>query len=262
MQGRFQAQVRTNASMEEQMRQLGEELVRTQALIGQPAPHAHQSTRSDTPHANLITDEDRANYGDEMIDLARRAAMSVVNPEIEQLRADNQRLTQRVQNTGKRELLSVLDGKLPNWRAINTSPQFINWLRLPNVYTGQIRKQMLDAAVNGAEAPKVIALFKDFLAEVQATGQTAPAAQFEQLPAPQEQAPRTPALNLETLAAPGRARPASGNSQMPADKPIYSRAQISNFYRESQKGLWAGRETEYRAQEADFQAAMAEGRIR
>src|SRR5258708_7432508 len=50
MQGRYNAQVRTNAGMEEQMRQLGEELVRTQNLIGQQAPHAPQLTNSDTRH--------------------------------------------------------------------------------------------------------------------------------------------------------------------------------------------------------------------
>lgn len=258
MQGRYNAQVRTTASMEEQMRQLGEELVRTQNLIQQPAPASAQPAPRD--HGNLITDEDRANYGDELIDLASRAARAAVTPELEQLRAENQRLTQRVTHTGKKELFSVLDRGLPNWRQINTSVQFKAWLRLPNVYTGQVRQQMLNAAVNGAEAPKVLALFKDFLAEAAATGQTAPAPQIEQ-PQPLP-APRTPAVDLETLAAPGRARPASGDSQVPVEKPIYSRAQISKFYDDKRRGFYAGRDAEVAAFEADLTVAQREGRIR
>lgn len=258
MQGRYNAQVRTNAAMEEQMRQLGEELVRTQNMIQQPAPAATHAAPRD--HGNLITDEDRANYGDELIDLATRAARAAVTPELDQLKAENQRLTQRVSTTGKRELFASLDKALPNWRAVNTSTQFKSWLRLPNVYTGQVRQQMLNAAVDGAEAPKVLALFKDFLAEAAATGQTAPAPQNEQ-PQPLP-APRTPAVDLETLAAPGRARPASGDSQVPVEKPIYSRAQISKFYDDKRRGHYAGRDAEVAAFEADLTVAQREGRIR
>jgi chemotaxis protein histidine kinase CheA len=261
MQGRFQAQVRANAGMEEQMQALGRELVATQNMVQQlQQPAAGQQVPRGQDHGNLITDADRENYGEELIDLARRAARESVTPELDQLRQENQRLTQRVQNTGRRELFATMDGAVPNWRQINVSTQFKTWLRLPNVYTGQLRGKMLNDAVNGADAPKVIALFKDFLTEAQATGQQVPAPQLEQPElAP---APRAAAVSLETLAAPGRARPASGDTQVPSEKPIYSRAQISKFYDDSRKGLYAGREAEYRATEADMQAAQREGRIR
>jgi hypothetical protein len=263
MQGRFNSAQRTIGSMEQQMTDLGQELVRTQNMLSQAhsAPPAAQQAPPGQAHNNLITDEDRANYGDELIDLARRSAMSVVAPELERLRDENKHLTARVQSTGKRELFATMDGAVPNWRAINKDVRFISWLRLPNIYTGQLRSKILKDAVDGAEAPKVIALFRDFLSEAAATGQQAPAAQTEQQPT-QQVAPREPALNLETLAAPGRARPASGESQVPVDKPIYSRADIARFYEDSRKGLYAGREAVYRATEADLQAAQREGRIR
>lgn len=261
MYGRYTALQRTMGGMEEQMRQMAVELTRTQELV----QTAHAGTTLPKPtlghdHSNLITDEDREQYGDSLIDLARRAAKDAMTPEMDALRQENARLTNQVRSTGKRELFATLDRQVPNWRAVNKSVQFNSWLRLPNVYTGAIRGSMLKAAVDGAEAPKVIALFQDFLAEAAATGQLAPAAPVEQQP--NTGAPRIPAVNLESLAAPGKARPASGETQMPTDKPIYSRAQISQFYRDSNRGLYAGREAEYRAQEADFQAAMREGRIR
>jgi hypothetical protein len=263
MQGRYKALKTTVGSMEEQMSQLGQELVRTQQMVAQPQaqPYAAPQAPRGQDHGNLITEADREAYGDDLIDLARRAGREAVGPEMEALRAENARLTQRVTTTGKRELFATLDAQLPQWRNVNQSIQFKTWLRLPNVYTGQLRGKMLEAAVAGAEAPKVIQLFNDFLREATATGQMAPAARTEQQAAPAP-APHTPALNLETLAAPGRARPASGDSQVSSDKPIYSRAQITQFYNDSRKGLYAGRDAEYRAMEADLQAAQREGRIR
>lgn len=263
MQGRFNQAQKTNGAMEQQMTELGQELMRTQQMVAnmQPHQHAQQQPVPDTNHNNLITEEDRANYGDELIDLARRAAMSSVSPELERLKKENETLTQRVQTTGRRELFGTLDSALPQWRAINNDARFKTWLRLPNVYTGQLRGNMLKAAVDGAQAPKVLALFKDFLAEATATGQMAPAQQVEQQ-ATQQQAPHQPAVALETLAAPGRARPASGDSQVPSEKPIYSRAQISKFYDDVRRQLYAGREAEKQAIESDLTAAQREGRIR
>lgn len=260
MQGRYNAAMRQVGSMEQQMQQLGQELVGTQNLLAQlqqnPGPQAPHARHHE--NVNLITDEDREAYGDDLINLAQRAAREVFTPEIERLRQENEQLTRRVQNTGKRELFATLDATIPNWRAINKSPQFITWLRLPNIYTGQLRQVMLKEAVDGAEAPKVIALFRDFLAEANATGAEVPAPQSE----PPASAPRTPAVPLETLAAPGRARPASGDSQVPTEKPIYTRAQISKFYEDKRRGYYAGREAEVAAFEQDLGAAQREGRIR
>lgn len=261
MQGRFNAATRDKGAMEEQMRQLGQELVRTQNLLAAAQQAAPDHGQRGQDHGNLITAEDRENYGDELIDLARRAARDTVAPELDELRNENQRLQQRVARTAKQELFATLDGSISNWRDINKSQQFKLWLRLPNIYTGQLRGNMLKAAVDGAEAPKVIALFRDFLAEANATGQQVSAAPIEQQLAPQA-APRVPALDLETLAAPGRARPASGDSQVPSEKPIYSRAQISQFYNDKRRGLYAGRDAEVNAFERDLEAAQREGRIR
>jgi len=264
MRGRFEASERSRAGMEQQMQELGQELVRTQNLVAQMQGAPQQQPQNNQPrtsnHGNLITEEDRTAYGDELLDVVRRTALSTISPELEALRAENQRLTERVQHTGKRELFATLDARQPNWRAINRDPRFINWLRLPNIYTGQIRQDMLKAAVDGAEAPKVLALFKDFLAEAMATGLIAPPAQNEQ-PTPQP-APHEPALRLDALAAPGRARPASGDSQVPTEKPTYSRADISQYFRDKQRGLYAGREAQAAAFEADLTAAQREGRIR
>ncbi len=254
MKGRYDAAQRTIGSMQEQMSQLGDELVRTQALLRGQAPE--QQPRQN--NARLITPEDEQAYGPELIDLARRAAAEQLGPEIEQLRHENQSLQKRVTSTAQKEVRQTLDQIVPNWRAVNKSPEFKQWLSLRNVYTGEVRQQMLNAADAAADAPKVAAFFKDFLREGIATGQVTPAPQLEQPPAP-----RIAAVPLETLAAPGRARPASGESPAsPADKPIFTRLQVQSFYANVRRGAYAGREAEKANHEAQIFAAQNEGRIR
>lgn len=264
MRGRFEAQVRSNGAMEQQMRELGQELLRTQQMLAtvqsSPVPADNRPARG-PDHGNVITDADREGYGDELIDLARRAARDAMGPEMDALRADNATLTNRIKSTAKRELFQEMDRALPTWRQINKDQRFLGWLRLPNIYTGQVRGNMLKAAVDGGNAPQALQLFRDFLLEAQATGMIAPAAPTEQQ-APQQAAPHVPAIDLNALAAPGRAKPSSGDSQVPAAKPNYSRADIAKFYEDSRKGLYAGRDAEYRAIEADLSAAQREGRIR
>src|SRR6185312_4056046 len=107
----------------------------------------HHTPVARTDHNNLITDADRENYGDELIDLARRAGREAVAPELDTLRAENERLQQRVQVTSRKELFAQMDSRLPDWRAINHDTRFKMWLRLPNIYTGKLRGEMLTEAV-------------------------------------------------------------------------------------------------------------------
>ncbi len=122
---------------------------------------------------------------------------------------------------------------------------------------------MLNAAFQAADAPRVAAFFKGFLAEEVATG-NAPAPQPEPgITSP----PRQAAVSLDTLAAPGRAKPASGDSSVPADKPVFTHAQIAQFYRNTReaglgKGPYAGREADRKRDEVAIFTAQAEGRIR
>lgn len=262
MYGRWQAAQRQIGAMEQQMNDLATELQRTQALLGNGNPPAQPPQQRQQPHRQLITDQDRENYGDDLIDVARRAALEAVSPELDTLRAENNDLKKRVTTTAQSELKQALTQKVPNWVVINRSQDFQRWLSLPNIYTGEVRGKMLNAAYAAADAPKVIALFNDFINEVKATGGELPGARQEQQQQVDPAAPRQPAIQLETLAAPGRARPAAGDTPLPADKPTYTRAQIRNFYSDVRRGVYSGRETEKHRIEADIIAAQTDGRVR
>lgn len=255
MQGRYNASQRTIAAMQEQLQQLGDELLRTQAMVRAPAP-----SQPAPVHNKLITDDDVQNYGTELIDLTKRAAQEAVAPHLDALKAENETLKQQLTQNATKAALDELSIAVPNWKQINRSAEFKSWLRLPDVYSGQVRNTLLSDAYRAADAPRLISFFKGFLAEGAATGQIVQPA----VPTPPPAAPREPAIQLNTIAAPGRARPAPGLNApaAPADKPTFTRAQISDFYAHVRAGHYAGRETEKAATEQQIFAAQAEGRIR
>lgn len=256
MRGRFEASQRTIQQMQQQMQQLGDELIRTQSLLQQQVAPAR--TQGDSNPQPYITPEDEQNYGPELIDLAARAARQAVAPEIDDLRRQNQTLEQRLAQEAHSKVMAALDAQVPNWREIDVSPPFLRWLALRDVYSGLVRKDMLRKAIREADPTRVLSFFKGYLAEAAATGHTIPGAEPE--PAPQPQS-RQAALPLDTLTAPGRVRPAGGTP--PADdNQIFTRAQIAQFYRDVASGKYVGREADRQATERQIFAAQNSGRVR
>lgn len=255
MKGRYDQAAVTIGQMQEQMQEIGNELIRTQAMVQQAPVHATP------PHApatvTRLTADDTQTYGPELVDFVRRAALDAVAPALDQTQQQVRQVTQRVTANAATALYGDLDADVPTWRSINVDPRFKIWCQQRDVYSGAVRGALLNAAFKAADAPRVVAFFKGFLAEEIATGQhPAPQAQ----PAPQP--PREPAIPLEMLTAPGRAKPAGGEQPASADKPIYSRQQISTFYRNVNAGAYAGRQAEKDTLEQAIFAAQREGRVR
>ena len=266
MKGRWEASQRQLGIAQEQLRQLGGELMQTQALLQQTGKSSIQPGNQPVPTTKRVTDKDVEVYGSELIDLATRAAEDAVSPKLTQLEQENQQLRQRIQQTAqqadRRSVHAALALWRPDWEAINNSPDFVAWLRLPDLYSGRIRHVMLKEAFDSGSASRVLAFFQGFLNENPATGsleQPQPQPGAGTQPPPQRQ----PAVALSTLAAPGRAKPASGGSNAsPADKPVFTRKQVSDFYTLVRKGAFAGREAEKERQEREIFAAQANGRVR
>jgi hypothetical protein len=255
MKGREEKNREIIRALEEQVNQLGDELNRALQFINNrpaPAQEAPESTR-------LITEQDEANYGSDLIDLAKRAAKEAVNPDLSRLEQENTELKTRLQREAQRSMHQALDAHVPEWRSINRDPRFKRWLSLPDLYSGSVRGRLLSAAWQAADAPRVVAFFKGFISDGVATGHVEPAPQTEQ---PIQSVPRQAAVPLETLAAPGRARPAGDVPPSHVDKPTYTRDQIKAFYRDVRAGVYRGREQAKASIEADLIAAQGEGRIR
>jgi hypothetical protein len=243
--------------LQEQLTELGDELVRTQQMLR--APQRQQAPQPQPQTQRLVTDQDVQTYGPELIDVVRRAAREAVAPDLQNLATQNQKVTQQVTRQNTQSLYGSLDTHVPTWREINVNPRFKLWCRSPDVYSGELRGKLLNAAFQAADAPRVVAFFQGFLNEEVATG-NAPNPQPEpQAPA----APRQAALSLEAIAAPGRAKPATGATPVSsADKPVFTRAQISAFYTKVRQGAYAGRDQDRQRDEAAIFAAQNDGRVR
>ena len=254
MHGRYvrsQEQIRT---MSEQISNLRSVIATMQTAPAQTAPIPELTAES------LITEEEANDYGQDFLKVVGKKAREELAPVIQGYQAKIAELEQKLNNvsgsmqeTLQEKLLAKLDEGLPNWRDLNTNQEFLDWLRLPDPYSGVIRHDMLKAAYSQGDSHRVLAYFKGFLAEEAAT---APAGQE-----PDDQVTKVAKVPLASLAAPGRAKTAASASA-PAEKPIITRAQIAAFYADLANGKYRGRDAEKNKAEAMIFDAQREGRIR
>lgn len=253
MNGRLKQRDDAIAGMQDQLNAMGQELQRATHALDQ------RGNSPQPPIASDLTTEEREFAGDQLLDIVRKVAGEVVAPVAKQ----QQNVQQNQKRTASQQFYATLDGAMPAWREINKDPDFIGWLRLPDVYAGRVRKVLLDDAVQSADGPRALAFFKGFMSEKGLS--PSPPLVPEPQPAPQRQAAKT----LEELAAPGRAQPAGGTATAPAatEKPTYTRQDISNFYAHKRlfskgQGYYAGKADEMNQTERDIIVAQGEGRVR
>lgn len=246
---------------QETIRQQADTIQNLQGVIAtmQTAP-APASQIPDLDAEKLITPEEANDYGEDFLKVVGKKAREELAPVIKGYQAKIAELEQKlngvsgaVQQSSQEKLLSKLDENMPKWRELNTNEGFLEWLRLPDPYSGAIRHDMLKAAYAQGNPSRVLAFFKGFLAEEAAVA-----------PAGAEPDPKATTVNkvpLETLAAPGRAKTAA-SAPAPAEKPIITRAQIAAFYADLAAGKYRGRDAEKNRAETMIFEAQRDGRIR
>jgi hypothetical protein len=253
MKGRFDRSEEQKSAMRDQLNAMQDQL---DELRRAPPPK-----KKDLEFERLVTDKDREDYGEDLLQVVGRKAKEELNPlitslkdRIDELEGQLRGTHNKVHLTERERLFDVMDERLPKWRELNKDPEFLNWLALPDLYSGAIRKQLLHAAFEQNSAPRVLAFFQGFLSE--AAGDSA---RVEPTPSPVLPAPPTSQVRLEDLAAPGRAKSAAAHA--PVEKPLISRAQIRTFYTDVANGKYAGRDEEKVRLERMILEANADGRI-
>ena len=269
LQGKYNAEVpRLTAQLKdsnELVAELRQRLNNLESLIATmkatPAPEETPSTPSGPAG---ITDEERAQFGPDLIDVIERAAAAKIMPQVEQSIAPVKQTVEQVSQTASQQqesmavsarekTLASLEAAVPNWVEQNEDPAFLQWLNEHDAYAGVPRGQLLTQAFQANDANRVIAFFKGF--------QTENAVVTPSEPAP----PKTePQVKLEEQVAPGTPKPGTISAPDESGKRQWSRNDISAFYAQKNEYVKKGQPVpdELQKLERDLIAAQAEGRIR
>lgn len=213
-----------------------------------------------TPAKAYLTDKDKEEFGEETLDVMRRAARQEIGsvyegqiaeltrqiaemkgtvvPQVQQLTTSNE------QNAVAR-LYNDLTARVPDWKQINADNNFLNWLTEPDPMTGRTKQTFLEEAFEQRNVDRVAQFFVQWKAQVAPT---------PPIPTP---APNPATSQLEAMVAPGKGR----GTATPSEKAPITREFIQGFYLDVAHGKYKTRPDERAKIEADIFAAQREGLV-
>lgn len=229
------------------------------AAMQRAAPAKAEPSEPPQPQAKsrrLVTEEEIDDYGDDMIDVVKRAAQEAMMPYIEKLEQENTQLKQQlggvtgsIQQSARARMYATLTEEVPEWKDLNQDPEFLEWLRQSDPYSGNIRHELLTRAFERNDTARVAAFFRGYLNENAVVSPASPRRQS------------SAKVDLNTLVSPGRSREATNPRAQEGNKRLWTQAQISKFYADSAAGRYRGREKEKAALEREIIQAANERRI-
>jgi hypothetical protein len=265
LQGKYDSEI---AGLRSQVTSLERLLSTLQAPAPQPQPRI-------APPPLEFSQEDKDLYGEDLLQAMARTAEARSRPYIDALEAKLARLEGGQNNLAGQQLQDRVFDALDQdpelagrWRPLNTSREFSLWLSQIDEMSGLSRNDMLQHAYANGDAIRTGRFFKRYMAEhtvpppPQSTHTAAaPAYQPPRNGSGNGHAATTGMAQLEDFASPGRAAGRSQGSNGAPQTRIWSRPEITAFYRDRTTGRYRGREEESNRLEADIIAAAREGRI-
>lgn len=228
------------------------------AQMNRPAEQQPQQQQA-APSFNKLTPEEVEEYGEDLIDVIRRAAMEAVSSQISTLESKLNNIgqqvggvTQVVSETKRDKVFAKLDREVENWRELNRSPEFLEWLRETDPYSGNQRGVMLRRAFDEANGDRVTAFFKGFLNEHAAVSPSQPEGSREK---------GKPKVDANRLVAPGKSRANKASAGAQEDKRYYTEQEINEFYKSVSRGDYRKKPEEKDKIERDIFRALNEGRV-
>ena len=251
MNGRFEAERKKNRETVDQMATRITQLENELAAKPKAQPAA--------PRKLNISAQELEDYGEDFVGMIQRIATDTVQGHIEPLAHEVGRTQAQVRIQENQSMHEQMNALFPKWAELNQDQKFIDWVMLPDPYSGAIRQRLMQEALDHGDARRVNAFFQGFLAEEAALNPAGGGGPQASAPAAAPAAPAAaPPLSLASLAAPGGARSAS---PAPADKPTYTTDDITRFYTEVAAGKWRHRDQERAQIDRDIHQAQHEGRI-
>lgn len=235
-----------NQSLRQQNQQLQDRLAALEARL--TVPPAPPPTEPPKPPADP---KDVEAFGLDMVSMVQRVCdqflahaaqqidmrFAAVTQAIEQLQQQVQGTHQSVALTAEQVFFSELTKLVPNWQEINGHDAFLAYLEQIDPIYGRPRQLALDEAQRTANAQRAAAIFKAFIAT---------------LPPP----PAAPPAESPTPRGAGAPPPPT-----PQGKPVYTQATLAKFYDDLRRGVYRSRPQDAERLNAEFNTAIAEGRV-
>ena len=124
MQGQYNASQKLVGEMQEQLTQLGNEVLQLQRMPQRQAPPPPPYEQPPV----YLSEQDRQNYGDELIDFTTRAAaqasQQVLGPKLQEIERQNVELQRRLAEEARQRLDQQLELAVPNFREIDRDPRW------------------------------------------------------------------------------------------------------------------------------------------
>jgi hypothetical protein len=266
LDGMMQAEARKNRELSERIVGLENMLARMQELKAKE-PQTPAETPKEGPKS-LLSQEEVEDYGSELIDVMKRAAQEAVQGELDSIRAENNELKrmlggvgQKLETSDKDKFFSQLGDKVSNWEQLNKDPGFNGWLDEYDVYAGAPRRGLLMQAFQANDVERVARFFQGFMNETAAVAEVASGQQPPQAPPASPAKPSTGKVSLDSLAAPGVGSSGSADNTSQSSGRMWKESEIASFYEDSRKGVYKGRDTEYKKVERQIQTALTRGNI-
>lgn len=192
------------------------------------------------PAELLVKPEEIEQYGEGLIDVARRVAreeLASKDAQIAKLRSEIDSVKSVQSHVVQDNFFKSLTEMVPDWEALNADANFLNWLDGVDDLTGETRQALLGKAEQQRDPVRAAKFFNTYKKASQSWAAQSAASLEQQIVPPTSQAPSAPQA-----------------------KKIWTRAEITNFYDRVRRGTIS--DADAIAIEADIASASVEGRIR
>jgi hypothetical protein len=199
-----------------------------------------------------VSQKEREEYGDELIQLMAKiskanggAEVARLTQELNQLKGQIQQTSTAVAQTSLEKVYTELDRWNPSWTVVNNSQEFLDWLGGVDIISGQARNNGLQSAFRAGDAHRVVGIFRAFVEEdARNRGTTAPP---------------PPTVDKNSLLAPGQPRGQTPPAPNGTGKRNWTEQEVEDFYSRVQRKRIS--EEERTATQKEINLALAEGRI-
>jgi hypothetical protein len=269
LRGKYDAEV---PQLTQQLRVLEARLADVTSLLAnmrqQPAPQAAPPAGPPLPAPTAKVYQqvlDRAaieDYGVDMVEMIERLATAVVDRRLAAVKVDlgkakstAEAAQQTAAQTAQQRMFQELDQAMPEWRQIDKSAEFLQWLEGVDPYSGYKRVQLIQSAAQANDAQRVLVFFRGFKNEQAATSQA-------QVPPNAPPAPPVPPKpSLDTFAAPPTTGGAPPVTPPQSQAQFFKQSDVSAFYAAVRAGRFRGNPAEQQRIEQEIVKAAAEGRV-